>query len=89
MRRMRLWPAALALAAVLGCGGSTGRVSGVEFADMLGGGERSTRALGCPRPKRMFRFRLLRSNDLLWWLRGKASERLRHGGEVATAQCGS
>jgi len=55
----------------------------------LVGGERSTRALGCPRPKRMFRFRLLRSNDLLWWLRGKASERLRHGGEVATAQCGS
>src|SRR5829696_3786689 len=49
----------------------------------IGGGERSTRALGCPRPKRMFRFRLLRSNDLLWWLRGKASERLRHGGEVA------
>jgi hypothetical protein len=54
----------------------------------LGGGERSTRALGCPRQKRMFRFRPLLS-DLLWWRRGKASERLRHGGEVATAQCGS
>src|SRR5215217_4004784 len=54
----------------------------------LGGGERFARALACPRPKRMFRFRLPRS-DPLWWLRGKASERLRHGGEVATARCGS